>query len=96
LPEILKKMIKKGYGVIEIKESNVFFDGINLEKVAEEYKTPFFLMSERQLEDNYRNFLQAFSGVKNFQVFYSAKTNFESEVLKTLNRLGSGAEISGG
>ncbi|MFA5089764.1 MAG: hypothetical protein WC510_01865 [Candidatus Omnitrophota bacterium] len=89
-------MIKKDYGAIEIKRGEIVFDGVDLKRISKEYETPFFLMSERQLESNYESFLKAFSGIAQFRVFYSVKTNFESGVLKTLHRLGSGAEISGG
>ncbi len=89
-------MIKKSYGVVELRNGDIIFDTVNLKDIIKKYDSPFFLMSERQLENNYKSFLEAFSGIKNFRVFYSVKTDFESDVLRTLKGLGAGAEISGG
>jgi len=88
-------MIKKDYGVVKIKEEDIFFDGMDLKEISKKYESPFFLMSQKQLENNYNNFLEAFSGIEKFSVFFSVKTNFESEVLKTLKKIGASAEISG-
>jgi diaminopimelate decarboxylase len=71
------------------------FDGVDLGRLARERETPFFLISQEILEQNYRRLLQGFSTIKDFGVYYSVKTNFESGVLQTLRGLGAGAEISG-
>jgi len=71
------------------------FDGVNLVELADRFKTPLFLISERILEENYRRFVSGFEGIPDFKVYYSVKTNFETEVLRTLRRLGAGAEVSG-
>lgn len=90
-------MIKNSYGVVKINnDGNIYFDNIDLKEIVNKYESPFFLMSGRQIYNNYGEFSKAFSGIKNFEIYYSVKTNFESEVLKTLKNLGCGAEISGG
>jgi diaminopimelate decarboxylase len=71
------------------------YDGIDLTRMALEYETPFFLLSERIIRTNYEKFTQAFSGFPGFKVYFSVKTNYESGTLQTLRALGSGAEISG-
>ena len=71
------------------------FNGIELGRLARGFETPFFLISERILEDNYRRLTGSLAGVPNARVFYSVKTNFETGVLQTWRRLGAGAEISG-
>jgi diaminopimelate decarboxylase len=71
------------------------FDGVNLVELADRFKTPLFLISERILEENYRRFVEGFAGIPDFRAYYSVKTNFETEVLRTLRRLGAGAEVSG-
>ncbi len=73
----------------------LIFSGVNLDRVARKFETPFFLISEPILEGNYRRFVKGFSELRNFNLSYSIKTNFETEVLRTLRRLGAGAEISG-
>jgi diaminopimelate decarboxylase len=71
------------------------FDGQDLAVLANQHPTPFYLISEGQIRDNYRRFREAFSGVENLGVYYSIKSNFESVTLLTLAAEGCGAEISG-
>lgn len=71
------------------------FNGVNVGRLAQEFGTPFFLISERILEDNCRRFAEGFPEIKDFRIYYSVKTNFETEVLRTIRRFGAGAEISG-
>lgn len=73
----------------------LLFNGVDLGQLARTLDSPLFLISERILEDNYRRFLSGFAGVEDFGAYYSVKTNFETEVLRTWKRLGMGAEISG-
>jgi diaminopimelate decarboxylase len=73
----------------------LIFDGVELGQLARGLETPFFLVSERILEDNYHRLVTGFSSVADFGVYYSVKTNFETEVLRTWRRLGAGVEIAG-
>jgi diaminopimelate decarboxylase len=74
---------------------HLVFDGRNLVELADQLKTPLFLVSERILAENYLRFAHAFAGIRDFRAYYSVKTNFETEVLRTLRRLGAGAEVAG-
>lgn len=71
------------------------FDKVDLGRLSQTLGTPFFLISERILEENCGRFMQGFSKLEDFRMYYSVKTNFETEVLRTLRRFGAGAEISG-
>ena len=72
------------------------FDGHDLGELAERFPTPFYLISQKQLRENYEAFQSAFSGVDGgLSTYYSVKSNFESIILKTLAEMGCGAEISG-
>jgi diaminopimelate decarboxylase len=73
----------------------LIFDGVDLCRLAQEYETPCYLISENILRANYRRFMAGFEGVPGFRVYYSVKTNYESRVLQCLRDLGSGVEISG-
>ena len=75
---------------------HLIFDGLDLSRLPQQHQTPFFLISENILSDNYRKFMAAFEGLPGFRAYYSAKTNFESRVLQTLRDLGSSVEVSGG
>ncbi len=70
-------------------------DGYDLAELAERFPTPFYLISEGQLRDNYRRLVRAFSAVEGLRTYYSIKSNFESIVLRTLASEGCGGEISG-
>ncbi len=70
-------------------------DGHDLAELAKKYPTPFYLISQGQLRDNYRRLRQAFASVEGLETYYSVKSNFESIVLRTLADEGCGAEISG-
>jgi diaminopimelate decarboxylase len=72
------------------------FEGHDITELSREYKTPFYLLSQKQLRSNFRTFQEAFSNVDGgLSVYYSVKSNFESMVLSTLAEMGCGAEISG-
>ncbi len=77
------------------QSGRAMFDGHDLAELAKRYPTPFYLISERQLRDNYSRLCDAFSGVEGVKKYYSVKSNFESLVLSTLCSEGCGAEISG-
>jgi diaminopimelate decarboxylase len=70
-------------------------DGYDLAELAKKFPTPFYLISQGQLRDNYRRLRQAFASVEGLETYYSVKSNFESIVLRTLADEGCGAEISG-
>jgi diaminopimelate decarboxylase len=70
-------------------------DGYDLAELAKKYPTPFYLISQGQLRDNYRRLRQAFASVEGLETYYSVKSNFESIVLRTLVEEGCGCEISG-
>ena len=74
---------------------HLLYDGIDLTRMAREYETPFFLLSERILRSNYEKFAKAFADLPGSKAYFSVKTNYESGTLQTLRALGSGVEVSG-
>jgi diaminopimelate decarboxylase len=71
------------------------FDGVDIHELAKKLNEPFYIMSEGQLDYNYKSFMKAFSGIEDFAVYFSLKTNFESEVLRKLKEMGAGFGIAG-
>jgi len=55
------------------------------------YKTPYFLFSRPQLEDNLKNFKKCFPGAA---IHYAMKANSEPAVLQALADLGVGFEVA--
>ncbi len=70
-------------------------EGVNLETLAAEIGTPFYCYSSATLERHYKVFSEAFAGVDSL-VCYAMKANSNQSVLRTLARLGAGADVVSG
>src|SRR6201981_2044946 len=70
-------------------------EAVNLSDLAATVGTPFYCYSTATLERHYRVFTDAFAGEKAL-VFYAMKANSNQSVLRTLAKLGSGADVVSG
>ena len=70
-------------------------EDVPLPRIAEAVGTPFYVYSAATIERHYRVFSEAFAGVDHL-VAYAVKANSNQAVLRTLARLGSGADIVSG
>ncbi|HEU0084911.1 MAG TPA: diaminopimelate decarboxylase [Bradyrhizobium sp.] len=70
-------------------------EAVDLAAVAEAVGTPFYCYSTATLERHYRVFTEAFADVDSL-VCYSLKANSNQSVLRTLARLGAGADVVSG
>jgi diaminopimelate decarboxylase len=70
-------------------------EGVNLVDLASAVGTPFYCYSTATLERHYRVFTQAFADVPAL-VCYALKANSNQAVIKTLARLGAGADVVSG
>jgi diaminopimelate decarboxylase len=70
-------------------------EGVDLAALAASVGTPFYCYSTATLERHYRVFTEAFSDVKAL-VCYAMKANSNQSVLRTLARLGAGADVVSG
>src|SRR6185312_16349616 len=70
-------------------------EAVNLSLLAEAVGTPFYCYSSATLERHYRVFTEAFAGEK-VLVCYTMKANSNQSVLRTLARLGAGADVVSG
>ena len=70
-------------------------EAVNLSVLAEQVGTPFYCYSTATLERHYRVFSEAFAGEKAL-VFYAMKANSNQSVLRTLAKLGAGADVVSG
>ncbi|HEX2653425.1 MAG TPA: diaminopimelate decarboxylase [Xanthobacteraceae bacterium] len=66
-------------------------EAVNITALAEAVGTPFYCYSTATLERHYRVFSEAFADVPSL-VCYAVKANSNQAVIKTLARLGSGAD----
>jgi len=70
-------------------------EAVNLSAVAEAVRTPFYCYSTATLERHYRVFTEAFAGTDHL-VCYAMKANSNQSVLRTLAKLGAGADVVSG
>src|SRR6202035_1638729 len=70
-------------------------EAVDLVALADAVGTPFYCYSTATLERHYRVFAGAFAGVESL-VCYSLKANSNQSVLRTLARLGAGADVGSG
>src|ERR1044072_716776 len=70
-------------------------EGVDLVRLAQEVGTPFYCYSTATLERHYRVFAKAFADVPSL-VCYAMKANSNQAVLKTLAKLGCGADVVSG
>ena len=80
---LIKKPLEKVNG-------ELYVDGVSAIKLAEEFGTPLYLMSENKIRENYRRFNSAFSRhYGKIRVLYSAKANTNISILKILRSEGA-------
>ena len=65
---------------------------VPLRRIAEEVGTPFFVYSSAALADHYQAYVKALSGL-GVGVYYSLKANSNQAVIRTLGKLGAGADV---
>ena len=70
-------------------------EGVDLARLAQDVGTPFYCYSTATLERHYRVFADAFAGEK-VLVCYAMKANSNQSVLRTLAKLGAGADVVSG
>jgi diaminopimelate decarboxylase len=70
-------------------------EDVSLASLASEVGTPFYCYSTATLERHYRVFAEAFAGVPTL-VCYAMKANSNQSVLRTLAKLGAGADVVSG
>jgi len=70
-------------------------EAVSLVELADAVGTPFYCYSTATLERHYRVFSEAFAGEKAL-VCYAMKANSNQSVLRTLARLGAGADVVSG
>src|SRR6202012_3943527 len=70
-------------------------EAVYLSDLADAVGTPFYFYSTASLERHYRVFAGAFAGEKT-RVCYAMKANSNQSVLRTLAKLGAGADVVSG
>jgi diaminopimelate decarboxylase len=79
----------------EYRDGVLHAEAVNLSELADAVGTPFYCYSTATLERHYRVFTEAFAGEKTL-VCYAMKANSNQSVLRTLAKLGAGADVVSG
>ena len=74
------------------REGELHAEQVPLSRIAADVGTPFYCYSTATLERHYRVFADAFAGQR-AKVHYALKANANLAVVKTLARLGAGADV---
>ena len=74
---------------------NLFIEKLSINNIVKKNKTPFYLYSENQIIHNYLKFTKTFKKT-NPIICFAAKSNSNVAILKTLGRLGAGADVVSG
>ncbi len=76
---------------LEYKNDNLFFDGIAVEDIAKNIKTPFYIYSEDSIKKNIKDYI---SGASQKTLFcYSVKANSNLSLLKLIASQGMGFDV---
>ncbi|MCF8474669.1 MAG: diaminopimelate decarboxylase [Emcibacter sp.] len=76
----------------EYKQGEMHVENIPVRKIAEQVGTPFYCYSSETLIRHYKVFCEAFEG-QDFQLCYAVKANTNQAVIRTLAKVGSGADV---
>ncbi len=80
--------------MVQLLDNNGNFDGIDLKKLGEEKKEPFYIYSENKINEAYNKLRAALP--ENMRIFYSMKANPNISIVNILYKLGAGIEIASG
>jgi len=75
------------------QNNELFCEKVSLTEIAEKTGTPAFIYSKKFFVDRYLEFTEAFKSV-NHKIFFAAKSNFNLNVIKLFNDLGSGVDVN--
>jgi diaminopimelate decarboxylase len=78
----------------QYRSGRLFAEDVDLSGLADQAGTPLYVYSTAALEQNYRAIAEAFP--PNTLIAYAVKSNGNLAVLKTLGRLGAGADVVSG
>ncbi len=73
--------------------SHLYFGGVDVVELAEEYGTPLYITDENRLISNFRSYKAAFEGYYDTDIYYAVKANGNLAILKLLAREGAGADV---
>ncbi len=77
---------------IAYRDGELHVEGVSVARIAAAVGTPFYAYAGGRIERRYRHFAAALEGAR-ATVFYAVKANSNLAVIRTLARLGAGADV---
>ncbi|MDH6604129.1 diaminopimelate decarboxylase [Bacilli bacterium PM5-9] len=78
----------------ETKNNEAYIDGVNLVKLAKEYKTPMYVISYSKLKENIKEFKDSFQDkYENVKVHYASKANLSIGLARIMQNNDFGLDI---
>ena len=74
---------------------NLFVEKLSIKNILKKNKTPFYIYSESQIAFNFLKFANTFKKT-NPLICFAAKSNSNLNILRTLGKLGAGADVVSG
>ncbi|MCU0822500.1 MAG: diaminopimelate decarboxylase [Spirochaetes bacterium] len=75
-------------------EKRVPFTKAQIEKIIEQYPTPFHIYDEKAIRENAKNLVKAFSWVEGFKEYFAVKATPNPHVMKIMKEEGFGMDCS--
>ena len=76
-------------------KNKLFIESTSVLNILKKNNTPFYLYSEKQINENYSNFAKTFESIKPL-ICFAAKANTNLTIMRILGKLGSGADVVSG
>jgi diaminopimelate decarboxylase len=74
---------------ITFHKNRPFFEGVCIEDILDSQNTPFYLYSQKNIEDTYKNLNNSLRS----EIFYAVKANSNQALLRIMKNCGSGADV---
>src|SRR3972149_6103074 len=75
---------------LENRKGELYFDGVSARKLAKEFDTPLYVVSEKRIKENYNRLYKALvANYSKVRVYYAAKANSNLAVLKIMENVGA-------
>ncbi len=79
--------------IFTYKKNNFFCEDVSLKAILETAETPVYVYSKRYFVERYTEFSDAFKEI-NHRIFFSAKSNFNLNVIRIFANCGSGVDVN--
>jgi len=78
---------------LKYKNNTLYFEEVEVKKLAEIFGTPLYVYSKNQIIENFNNYKHALKD-RNHIICYAVKANTNFNIIKTIKNLGGGADVT--